>query len=83
MPYRPSLVQLRVVTLLRRAEHLLDGGVVVEEREEHRNAFHDGGPQLRLDPHPVVVEPAFDGVELRALANVTDFRRTGLTRSDS
>src|ERR1035437_2081750 len=46
-----------VVTLSRRAEGPLHNRVVVEEGQEYRNSFDDGGPQFRLDPLPVVIEP--------------------------
>jgi hypothetical protein len=39
----------------------------------------NGGPELGLDPLPVVVEPSLNGGELGALANITDFRRPGVT----
>ena len=62
-PYRPFSVELGVVALLRRTEGTLDHRVVVEQREEDRDAFDDGGAQLVLDPPPVVVEPALYAFE--------------------
>jgi hypothetical protein len=56
-----------IVGGLRRAERVLHPRVVVEERQEHADAFHDGGPQLRLDAHPVVLEPPLHGGKLLGL----------------
>ena len=53
-------VLLRVVTLLLRAEDSLHFRVVIEERKEDGNTLDDGGTKLRLDPAPVVIEPALD-----------------------
>src|SRR5437016_9971208 len=50
-------VSLRVVALLRRAENPLHFWVVVEEREEHGDPLDSRGPELRLDPLPVVIKP--------------------------
>ena len=45
-------------------EHPLHRGIVVEEREEHGDAFDNGRPKTRLDPPPVIVEPALHRLEL-------------------
>ena len=58
-------VLLGVVALLLRAEDSLHFGVVVEERKEDGNTLNDGGAELRLDPAPIVIEPALDGFQLR------------------
>ena len=47
-----------IVHVLRRAERVLHPRVVVEQRQEHADAFDDGRAELRLDAHPVVLEPA-------------------------
>ena len=49
--------------------------VVVEQREEHADAFDDGRPKLRLDPHPVVLEPALHRLELRYPVAIVGVRR--------
>ena len=72
-------VRDRVVALLRRTEGARDGGVVVEEREEDGDAFGDGCAQLRLDAHPVVVEPTLDGFELLTAVGVG--QRTAVRRA--
>src|SRR6267143_3255362 len=63
-------VGLLVVALLRRAENPLHFWVVVEEGQEHRNPLDDRGPELRLDPPPVVIEPTLDGLQLSSLVRV-------------
>ena len=60
----------RVVAGLGWAEGVLHGGVVVEERQKHRDAFDDRGAELGFDPHPVVLEPPLDRLELLPLAGV-------------
>ena len=65
MPWRPSGFARGIVRVLRRAERVLHPRVVVEQRQEHADAFDDGRPELRLDAHPVVLEPALHGLELR------------------
>ena len=42
----------------------VDGRVVVEQRQEHDDAFGDGRAQARVEPAPAVRVPAVDGVEL-------------------
>ena len=61
------------------------GRVVVEQGKEYRDAFHDGCPELRLDPRPVVLKPAPHGLELLKLAAIElrlrehqQFKRYGL-----
>ncbi len=46
---------------------MLHARIVIEQREKHADAFNDGRAQLRVDAHPVVLEPALDRVELRGL----------------
>src|SRR6267154_2062586 len=55
-------VGLLVEALLRRAENPLHFWVVVEEREEHRDPLDNRSPELRLNPLPVVMKPALDGL---------------------
>ncbi len=66
-PVPPVGVQLRVVTLLRRAESAFDGWVIVKEREKDRDPLDDRSPQLRFDAPPVVIKPAANGLVLLAL----------------
>ena len=54
----PVGVLLGIVGLLRWAERVFHLWVVVEQREEHADAFDDGGPKLRLDTHPIIFKPA-------------------------
>src|SRR6266550_9184839 len=68
-------VSLRVVTLLRRAENPLHFWVVVEEREEDGNPLDNRGPELRLNPLPVVIEPTLYGFQLGTLIRVGFLRR--------
>jgi len=42
--------------------------VVIQERQEHRYAFYDGGPQLGFDAAPIVIEPALHRFQLLAFA---------------
>ena len=58
-------ILLGVVALLLRAEDSLHFRVVVEERKEDGNTLDDRGAELRLDPFPVVIEPALHGFQLR------------------
>ena len=51
------------VGLARRAERAVDGRVFVEEREEHDDAFDDGGLDLQIEPRPRVVEPPLNRLE--------------------
>ena len=60
-----------IVGGLGRTEGVFDLGVVVEQGQEHADALDDGGAELRLDAHPVVFEPPFDGFELGHLVRVT------------
>src|SRR5262245_42471398 len=39
-------------------------GIVIEQRQEHDNAFNDGGSQSAIESAPAVKVPAFDGFEL-------------------
>ena len=48
----------------RRTERAVDGRVVVEQREEHDDAFDDGRPQPRVEPTPAVHVPALHRLEL-------------------
>ena len=50
----------RVVAFFGRAECPLHRRVVVEQREEDRDAFDDAGSPVWLDPSPVIVKPALD-----------------------
>ena len=70
-------VELGVVALFRRAEGALDHRVVVEERQEDRDALDNRGAQLVLDAQPVVLEPAFDGFQDLPL------HRVGCMRAES
>src|SRR5438874_38480 len=58
------MVGNRVVRLFGWTENALDRGVVIKEREEHRDALDNGRPEPGFDPEPIVVEPAFDGFKL-------------------
>ena len=51
------------VGVARRAKRAVHGGVFVKEREEHDDAFHDGGLDLQIEPRPRVVEPALNRLE--------------------
>src|SRR5437879_13406640 len=55
-------VGLLVVALLWRAENPLHFWVVVEKREKHGNPLDNRSPELRLDPLPVVMKPALNGL---------------------
>ncbi|MHB8615040.1 MAG: hypothetical protein ACYC93_03080 [Candidatus Acidiferrales bacterium] len=39
--------------------------LVIEKGKEHRDSLDDGGPELRFNHPPVVVEPALDRIQLR------------------
>ena len=62
---RPRLARFRRVDvrLPWRAERAVDGGVFVEERQEHDDALDDGRFDLRIQPRPGVVEPPLNGLE--------------------
>ena len=63
-------VLLGVVALLLRAEDSLHFRVVVEERKEDGDTLDDGGAEFRLDPFPIVMEPALDGFQLGKLFGI-------------
>src|SRR5487761_785128 len=67
----------RVIALSGRAEGPLHVGVVVEERQEDRDAFDDGRAKFQLKALPVMIEPAFHGIKLRTLA-CDDLVRCGI-----
>ncbi len=60
-----------VVALLLRAEDLLHFRVVIEERKEDRDTLNDRGAKLRLDPLPIIIEPALHGLKLRQLFGIS------------
>ena len=46
------------------AERSVDGRVVVEQRQEHNDAFGDGRAEPRIEPAPAVDVPPLEGFEL-------------------
>ncbi len=67
-PIAAIVIQLRVVAFFWWTERGLYRWIVIEERQEDRYAFYNGGPQLGLDAVPVVIEPAPDCFELLSFA---------------
>jgi len=63
-------ILLGIVTFLLRAEDALHFGIVIEQREEDRNALNDGGAEFRLDTSPIILEPALDSFELSQLFRI-------------
>ena len=61
-----SMMAHRIIGLFRRAEDALDDWVVVKERQEDRDAFHNRRPQPGFDAQPVLIEPALDRFKLLA-----------------
>ena len=62
---RPWLAGLRRAGICRPrwAEGPVNGGVLIEQRQEHRHAFDDRGFHLRVEPDPGVVVPPMDRLQ--------------------
>jgi hypothetical protein len=54
---------------------VLDARIVVEQRQKDADALDDGRAELRLNPHPVILEPPLDGLELGDLLGPPGRRR--------